>query len=67
MSQFEEGGIDIDKIKEEDHIEWWRATKKDGFDLTTKLLRTGCRPVKRKYLECIRGENEDFKDCQVRT
>jgi len=66
MSNFEEDGIDVESLKEDDSVEWWRATKKDNFDLTTKLLRTGCRPIKRQYLECIRGETfDEFKNCQV--
>ena len=29
----------------EDDIEWWRPTEKDNYDLTQKLMRTGCRPL----------------------
>ena len=32
--------------------EWWRASQADQFNLKDKLMRVGCRPLKRKYLAC---------------
>lgn len=54
-----------EQIEEDDKIEWWRPTKKDGFNLTNKLMRTGCRPIKRRYLDCIRHDSEGFEECAV--
>ena len=49
MSKLEENEeLNYEDLKEDEENEWWRPTKKDGFNLTNKLLRTGCRPVKRK-------------------
>ncbi len=30
---------------EDDKLDWWMPTEKDGYDLTNKLLRVGCRPI----------------------
>ena len=32
--------------------EWWRASQADQYNLKDKLMRVGCRPLKRKYLAC---------------
>ena len=53
------------KIIEEEDVEWWRPTKEDNYSLTRKLLRKGCRPTHRKYLECISKEEVEYKQCQV--
>lgn len=53
------------KVIEEEDIEWWRPTKEDNYSLTRKLLRKGCRPTHRKYLECIAKEEVEYKLCQV--
>ena len=50
---------------EDDNVEWWKPTQQDNFNLTKKLIRIGCRPLQRKYLTCIRSEDQIFDDCQV--
>lgn len=32
--------------------EWWKAGELDQYSLKDKLLRVGCRPLKRKHLAC---------------
>ena len=32
--------------------EWWKAGEIDEYNLKNKLLRVGCRPLKRKFLAC---------------
>lgn len=54
-----------EKIKNEQHLEWWRPSREDGYSLEKKLFRSGCRGAKRKYLECTRNEEIDFKICLV--
>jgi len=39
-------------IKEDYQTEWWRAREHDDFNLKKKLLRVGCRPLKRKLMTC---------------
>ena len=41
-----------EQIKEDMQVEWWRAADADQYSLKDKLLRVGCRPLKRKYLAC---------------
>ncbi len=38
--------------------EWWRAGEVDQFSLKEKLIRVGCRPLKRKYLQCKKTVDE---------
>lgn len=48
-----EKGMQMDKlsqIKDDYQNEWWKAKEIDEFNLKMKLLRVGCRPLKRKYL-----------------
>jgi hypothetical protein len=45
------------KMKEDYESEWWRAKEKDDFNLKTKLLRVGCRPLKRKLLACQKSQD----------
>ena len=56
----------IELMKEDYENEWWRPSKIDDFELKNKLLRIGCRPIKRKYLKCKLNmqEAEDFKNCK---
>lgn len=56
---------DYDKLKHEENVDWWRPTKEDGYSLEKKLFRTGCRGIQRRYLECTRSENIEFKVCLV--
>jgi hypothetical protein len=49
-------------------MDWWKAKETDDFDLKTKLMRVGCRPLKRKYLSCIKSDTYDvegFAECKV--
>ena len=39
--------------------EWWRADEHDDFNLNHKLMRVGCRPLKRKFLAC-KAESGDY-------
>lgn len=62
-----------EQIREDMNTEWWRANEVDQFNLKDKLLRVGCRPLKRKYLECkknlsgLDGQTsiERFGECAV--
>ena len=45
----------VKQIKEDYETDWWRAREGDDFDLKRKLLRVGCRPLKRKLLACQKG------------
>ena len=55
-------------------VEWWRAAESDQYSLKDKLLRVGCRPLKRKYLACkvIQKSKsggyteESYGECKVR-
>jgi hypothetical protein len=39
-------------MKEDYETEWWKAKEHDDFNLKTKLLRVGCRPLMRKLRGC---------------
>ena len=56
---------EFDRIKYEESLEWWRPSKEDGYSLEKKLFRAGCRTIQRKYLECSRNEDVDYKTCLV--
>lgn len=56
---------EFERLLKEENIDWWRPTKEDGYSLEKKLLRTGCRGIQRKFLECSRSETTDFKLCLV--
>ena len=43
----EENKLRLEQLKEDQKLEWWKAGELDNFDLRTKLLRVGCRPLKR--------------------
>ena len=51
-------------MKEDYDNEWWRPSKLDNYDLKSKLLRVGCRPLKRKLMKCQYDykQSEYFKD-----
>lgn len=57
-------------MKEDYETEWWRANEYDDFNLKKKLLRVGCRPLKRKLLACQKSTEaysaENFTNCKVR-
>ena len=55
----------INKIIEDDNTDWWRASPEDGYDLTRKLYRTGCRPIYRKYINCTRNSEDYVSKCYV--
>ena len=40
------------QLRDDMKVEWWRAGDSDKYSLKDKLLRVGCRPLKRKYLAC---------------
>ena len=42
----------FEQLKEDMRLEWWKAGEIDDFNLRTKLMRVGCRPLKRKFLAC---------------
>ena len=42
----------VTQLKEDYETDWWRAKDVDEFNLKKKLMRVGCRPLKRKYLAC---------------
>ena len=49
-------------------MDWWQAKEADDFDLKHKLLRVGCRPLKRKYLTCVKSDSydiESYAECKV--
>jgi len=56
-------------IREDQETEWWRAKDHDDFNLKKKLMRVGCRPLKRKLLACQKSidmDSETFATCKVR-
>ena len=56
------------QLKLDQESEWWKAKENDEFNLKTKLLRVGCRPLKRKYLACKKssdvGDPDMFHQCK---
>ena len=40
--------------------EWWQAGAEDDFSFEKKLLRTGCRPLKRDYIKCIHQNSLNY-------
>ena len=51
----------LKQMKEDYEIEWWKAKEIDDFNLKKKLLRVGCRPLKRKYLACQKTPDVDHE------
>ena len=43
---------DLEQVREDMKNEWWRASAIDDYNLKNKLMRVGCRPLKRKFIEC---------------
>jgi len=66
MTKINQENDEYSLLKQDEEIEWWRPTKQDNFSLTKKLMRTGCRPLKRKYLRCLRNdEGTQHNECEV--
>ena len=58
----------VKQIKQDMEEEWWKASDTDQFSLKEKMLRVGCRPLKRKYLACrtmAPNTEESFGECRV--
>ena len=57
----------IELLKEDYENEWWAPSSVDNGSLRNKLLRVGCRPLKRKYLLCMKSEMDvkTFAACSV--
>ena len=58
----------VRQMKEDYETEWWRAREGDEFNLKQKLLRVGCRPLKRKHLACQKSadmDSETYHRCKV--
>jgi hypothetical protein len=49
-------------------VEWWKAGEIDEYNLKNKLLRVGCRPLKRKFLACKASADDmdpkKFAECK---
>ena len=43
---------------------WYRAGEEDNFDISTKILRTGCRDVYRSLVECRNRRDTTAEECQ---
>ncbi len=58
----------IRQLQEDIDAEWWRAGATDSYNLKNKLMRVGCRPIKRKYEACIRKPDRynpsSFGECR---
>ncbi len=65
MDKLNEKKVDFDQIMKEEEVEWWRPTKEDNFNISNKLLRVGCRQLKRKLLRCTRYEEQEYSECHV--
>jgi len=39
-------------LLEDEELQWWKASAVDNYDINQKLLRVGCRPLKRKLIRC---------------
>ncbi|CAI2385975.1 unnamed protein product [Moneuplotes crassus] len=50
MSDTEDTKEKMELMKEDYASEWFEANDIDEFDLEEKLMRVGCRPLKRKFL-----------------
>eukprot|EP00831_Metopus_contortus_P052842 TRINITY_DN44387_c0_g1_i4.p2 TRINITY_DN44387_c0_g1~~TRINITY_DN44387_c0_g1_i4.p2 ORF type:complete len:134 (+),score=24.52 TRINITY_DN44387_c0_g1_i4:1-402(+) len=56
---------DVYKRQEDVNNDWWMPSTIDNGSLKSKLLRVGCRPLKRKYLECTKASMtlEQYEKC----
>jgi hypothetical protein len=55
-------------MKEDYETDWWKAKDIDDFNIKKKLMRVGCRPLKRKYLACQKNPDmnpEIYSNCKV--
>jgi len=54
-------------MKEDYENEWWKPSSIDKGSIKSKLLRVGCRPLKRKYLLCMKSDldPENYEKCIV--
>ena len=48
------------KIQDLKDSEWWQAGEEDQYNFETKLLCTGCRPLKRDYIKCIHENSINY-------
>ena len=55
------------QLKEDYDNEWWKPSAIDKGSLKAKMLRVGCRPLKRKYLLCMKSEMDvhNYAKCNV--
>ena len=58
----------INLLKEDYKNEWWMPSSVDNGSMRSKLLRIGCRPLKRKYLLCMKSEMDvqNYATCAVK-
>ena len=42
----------VKQLMEDEMSDWWMAGEIDDYDIKNKLMRVGCRPLKRRYLQC---------------
>ncbi|CAG9318505.1 unnamed protein product [Blepharisma stoltei] len=50
--------MDKEQLLEDERLEWWKASARDKYDINEKLLRVGCRPLKRKLILCKKEQRE---------
>ena len=57
----------VSLLKEDYENDWWAPSSVDGGSLKNKLLRVGCRPLKRKHLLCLKSEMDlqTYATCAV--
>ena len=51
---------DLEQLKHDMAAEWWKADEVDQFSLRNKLMRVGCRPLKRRLLGCQKSVGDEF-------
>ena len=57
---------EIQLMKEDYDNDWWKASAVDEYDLKKKLIRVGCRPLKRKYDKCVVEYDElSYSKCKM--
>ena len=42
---------------------WFKAGEQDNFDVSTMILRTGCRDVYRSIVECRNARDTTAEQC----
>ncbi|CAK75225.1 unnamed protein product (macronuclear) [Paramecium tetraurelia] len=55
--------MSIDQILKDQEQEWWQAGKEDDYNVLNKIQRTSCRPIQRKYLECLKQNFDEQMVC----